>query len=1451
MELQSSDFNCVKPTIDPGLKFKNITVPEDGDFTLVSSKDFIAPIGSITLNMTDQAGNRANVVCSVQKPTKMPPVQLEKNDNIVLKASLSTFLVCSIDYEHIQQLWSILALYSDSPLKLNRDLLLTKVPSISYKYKQTDSENEDIFTNIECEMRAEPSWLMQDHVSLRLDRTATTLNTLHVQYSVDADITLPVIAPQKEIQNWAMMLRVNSTRIEYTVLAGRPVELDCQALGDPPPIIEWVLPDGSKVRAPYISDDGRIVIAKTGKFTLHTADNFDTGVYHCIGTNYDDADVLSFRITVIDPYMEHNYLNGRQLSAFLGETLFLPCQSTGVPDASLHWVSPEHVVLDHSSKNKILFHNGTLKLQLTSERDGGYYKCIAANQYGVDFLIHQVVVKKNSNMSQKLDDHQEAAEGSGNGELGVIASTQSPPSTVQAQATSQESTEAMFTNRPMLQRTNKYREVYKHNRDKMTRRLRGHRRQFSPSTRRIDPLRWAAFLEKTKNITLPRKQEQATMKPTVKVLLPPEISASEREMSGDIPPEEEFLLLVTKSPATYTLGEASGNVVTAEFGSTQSNFHSAARYGTATEAVTPLSSPVITYSEVSKSQESYTEHEPYITRGALEAFQPPATGMESLSPSFHLPGSTTDPLNAFPPGENDLHLKMKATIAPAVQVTKTASPITSHGVTKKPDLFVEATDKTSRKSNRQLSVVAVSASDDVFGHIYVYSTQKITTPQLPAGSTIIAHQQIKIVRDTTPHVPLSRRYNRRKKISARRRIVRPDHIPNTAGHRFAFVRSRIVKESTLPPPVEISASTLILPNKSLAHITSQAPISTSFTVHHPEPTTANPILTPSFNPGSKLVTVEEHTASTAVPFYPESTQIVPQRQEKASTPLQTATATYPSFSSSLQAERIHTPSVAVENMFTTSSASLSDFKSVHPTDLSAGVSTGKKSWHALNSFGSNHFQKQLLRKQPRQRTSKEPLPEDHNTPFQTTKPIPTLTVLPVHITEVSKQESQTDGLRNLMDPKSDSAVLEEHAPTQPLSITELPSSASLSNLATHLSKGFHGRFDSKADLTPPTPVHAKARVSRIRVFRPGRRRTQRRKRPLRRFMQSQRNITISVGVAAAPSKGSVASLSLAADKKVTEPPPPRSTELLSGYTGTAIIVTTPQTPILRTASITRGTSTVTPQLLTRKATTENTLFTKLPVYNGPSKKPTTAIPLTVSSLNISGVTRVLPAITLLTPTSLSEANKESNQKAGRKPANKRPTTEASLPPETELSIKTPTDAEFPITQHPSQLTSQTLVKPVLQTTASPRWRKKFWHAPSPKIAESGKTFLVNTLTILNSPQSFTQRTPVWEKNSWSEKTADQETTTTNLVALESFHHARLAKPRIIGGKLAAFTVLANSDAFIPCEATGNPRPTIHWTKISSGKLPTFMLNIPSFALYKIQELVCCSGYSADWGLGCP
>lgn len=59
-------------------------------------------------------------------------------------------------------------------------------------------------------------------------------------------------------------------------------------------------------------------------------------------------------------------------------------------------------------------------------------------------------------------------------------------------------------------------------------------------------------------------------------------------------------------------------------------------------------------------------------------------------------------------------------------------------------------------------------------------------------------------------------------------------------------------------------------------------------------------------------------------------------------------------------------------------------------------------------------------------------------------------------------------------------------------------------------------------------------------------------------------------------------------------------------------------------------------------------------------------------------------------------------------------------------------------------------------------------------------------------------------------------TTSELLPCDSLSRNVLERPRIVGGKAASYTVPANSDAFLPCEAVGNPLPTIHWTKVSSG-----------------------------------
>uniref|UniRef100_A0A8D0EXR8 Immunoglobulin superfamily member 10 n=1 Tax=Strix occidentalis caurina TaxID=311401 RepID=A0A8D0EXR8_STROC len=225
---------------------------------------------------------------------------------------------------------------------------------------------------------------MQSKVALQLDRTATTLNTLHIQYFTDAQIVLPSADKKQVRNNWTIISRDNKTRTEHTVLVGGTVELECQ----------WILADGSKVRAPYISEDGRITVLGTGTLTLRTADTFDTGLYHCIGTSYNDADALTFRITVLDPYVEHNSVNGAQLSASVGSTLDLPCTAKGMPPPQIMWIMPDNIFLTapYYGSRIVVHKNGTLEIRNIRPSDTAEFICVARNDGGESMLVVQLEV---------------------------------------------------------------------------------------------------------------------------------------------------------------------------------------------------------------------------------------------------------------------------------------------------------------------------------------------------------------------------------------------------------------------------------------------------------------------------------------------------------------------------------------------------------------------------------------------------------------------------------------------------------------------------------------------------------------------------------------------------------------------------------------------------------------------------------------------------------------------------------------------------------------------------------------------------------------------------------------------------------------------------------------------------------------------------------------------------
>ncbi|OCT78704.1 immunoglobulin superfamily member 10 [Xenopus laevis] len=552
-EISSEDLACIKPTIDEIFKVKNATTTEEGGSIAVSSKDFVAPMGSLILNMTDQYGNEANLACSVQKPTNMSQLTMDtKSDYSAMRTTFSSFLVCNIDYDHIQKLWGILAMYSDTPMKLKRELLLTQTPFISYKYKQS-ATNDEVFTDIEAEIRTEPSWLMQDEVVLQLDRTATTLSTLHIRYMVDVYISLPNGPEQLFKTGWVMIIKNNQTKTEYSAVIGGTVEIDCKVVGEPTPAIEWLLPDGSKIRAPYASEEGRITITKSGKFILKSADSFDTGVYHCIATNYIDADVLAFRITVINGYVEEQFVNGVELSVSNGDHINLPCGSSGIPDASVNWILPDHSVLYEPSRNKIILANGTLQIRGISERDSGHFRCLAANQYGLDILTHRVLVKERQ--IGVIIKKTENDDGSGNEDNEELSKQSAMGVTEQKQFPVHIQSGHIFSRKGAKQ----HRNIGIQRRNKISRRLRGQRRQFTQGNRKIDPLRWAEILEKTKQNARKPKIETKIFESSLKEEYTiGRASGDLEESSGEelLPVKEKFFILTTRHSSLTILNVA-------------------------------------------------------------------------------------------------------------------------------------------------------------------------------------------------------------------------------------------------------------------------------------------------------------------------------------------------------------------------------------------------------------------------------------------------------------------------------------------------------------------------------------------------------------------------------------------------------------------------------------------------------------------------------------------------------------------------------------------------------------------------------------------------------------------------------------------------------------------------------------------------------------------------------
>ncbi|NWV28021.1 IGS10 protein, partial [Origma solitaria] len=552
-------------------------------------------------------------------------------------------------------------------------------------------------------------------------------------------------------------------------------------------------------------EDGRIVVLQSGVLTLRTADTFDTGLYHCISTNHKDADTLTFRITVVDPHVEHNGVNGAQLSTALGSTLHLPCTSTAAPDAAITWVLPEHVILHQSVGNKHIFANGTLRIRGVTEQDVGYFQCVAANQYGADLLVFQVLMRQDETALQKQHGAEgEWEEGSGNALLGSAAAQRHPSATAATLRAHGESAAPASSSRgaQSVRQRNSHRKMLPWPYGGRTgRQFRAHRRQFVSSGRKADPQRWAALLEKTKrNSTVADKCGDVITEPPIQVHKLSEVPEDEEETSGDlIPQEEEFMIPATERSPVFALGRATELTITAAPEEAVNHTPDRKTSLLLTGALTPLPSPP-PHAVASGSRKPHTYPNPIDSWERSDLSQISANGVKQATISSGASGTPT----VFPAGrrtvysgESNNQRQQSAPMTPTTEATDASKAVTPQNTADQSHIFTESIDKVSTKTDHQGPVVTASAPSPEFGPIYFHSAQKEGTPMPPLASAVDTHQQIRVVQDVPTHPrQLQKHYGRRRKISGRRRMVRPGRIPSVREHQHNFGRPGSARGST-------------------------------------------------------------------------------------------------------------------------------------------------------------------------------------------------------------------------------------------------------------------------------------------------------------------------------------------------------------------------------------------------------------------------------------------------------------------------------------------------------------------------------------------------------------------------------------------------------------------------------------------------------------------------------
>ncbi|KAL1267310.1 hypothetical protein QQF64_032673, partial [Cirrhinus molitorella] len=533
--LDLKEFICSGPTISSSGK----NVSHEDNISELLPIDRIKPaFGNVSLGLSDEHGTKVDLICQILEPREATKISWNYTKSLEIAANMTLFfdLECPVDRDNYESLWRLLAYYSDIPVHLRREIMLSREPELSFRYKQDIEKDAYFYTGVRANVLAHPSWLMQSFVNIKLNRPYSSSKSVRLILNTHLTTT----ADKEPIRYWVMIEHDNKTQTSFSSVVGGTVEIDCRVQSSGNAAVHWMTPDGLKIKAAFGSADKRVSVSSSGKLYINSVEHRDSGVYYCIAEVAGDIDVLPFRLSVMEsstPLPGEEV--GNPLTKFVGESASLPCLTTATPDALVNWIFPDGSVLNAKANTSraLVFPNGTLFIPHSQLNNNGYHKCIAMNLHGVDALATKLTVMRRKGiqpMRQYPFSPQSAA--------GVSTKVKAFLEDVE-EASGDETQERMVPNRSFV---NRRRGPNARTQGRPFGNIR-HRRPFRKGVHgqpnrtvnaknKIDPEKWAVLLAKIRERTSPKNSSVNTVQHGTDHPGPTDNIESS---SGDSSPQEE------------------------------------------------------------------------------------------------------------------------------------------------------------------------------------------------------------------------------------------------------------------------------------------------------------------------------------------------------------------------------------------------------------------------------------------------------------------------------------------------------------------------------------------------------------------------------------------------------------------------------------------------------------------------------------------------------------------------------------------------------------------------------------------------------------------------------------------------------------------------------------------------------------------------------------------------